>query len=118
MARRWPFFASFLENAELSLAKADREIAGAYLERGGEPELAAAILDELDRSERMVLAVTGGERVLERRPELRQAIDLRSPYIDALSFLQLRFLDEPGARAARIVQATINGVAAGLQNTG
>jgi phosphoenolpyruvate carboxylase len=118
MARRWPFFASFLENAELSLAKADREIAGAYLERGGEPELAAAILDELDRSERMVLGVTGGERVLERRPELRQAIDLRSPYIDALSFLQLRFLDEPGARAARIVQATINGVAAGLQNTG
>jgi phosphoenolpyruvate carboxylase len=118
MTREWPFFASFLENAELSLAKTDREIAEIYLERGGQPELTAAIVDELDRSERMVLALTGRERVLERRQELRQAIDLRSAYIDALSFLQLRFLDEPDPRAARIVQATINGVAAGLQNTG
>jgi phosphoenolpyruvate carboxylase len=119
MAREWPFFASFLENAELSLAKADREIAEVYLERGEESELAAVILDELDRSERRLLAVTGGERVLDRRRELRQAIDLRNAYVDALSFLQLRFLDEPAsARASRIVQATINGVAAGLQNTG
>ena len=45
-------------------------------------------------------------------------MELRDPYVDALSFLQLRFMDEEGPEAARIVQAAINGVAAGLQNTG
>lgn len=119
MARAWPFFASFLENAELSLAKADRGIAEAYLARGGNPGLARAILDEFDRSTRMVLAVTGHDRLLDGRAELQRAIEFRNPYVDVLSFLQLRFLNETGsARGRRIVQATINGVAAGLQNTG
>jgi len=112
-----------LENAELSLAKADAGIAAAYLERGAEPELAAAILDELARTERFVLAVTGQDRLLDRRPDLQRAIEYRNPYVDALSFLQLRFLDAPddapdAGVARRIVLATISGVAAGLQNPG
>jgi phosphoenolpyruvate carboxylase len=118
MYRRWPFFAAFLENAELSLAKADRAIAELYLARAGAPELAATILEEFDRTEQLVLAVTGRDRVLAGRPALRAAIDLRNPYVDALSFLQLRFLDDGSARGRRIVHATISGVAAGLQNTG
>lgn len=123
MARGWPFFASLLENAELSLAKADASIAAAYLERGAEPELAAAILDELARTKRLVLAVTEQDRLLDRRPDLQRAIEYRNPYVDALSFLQLRFLDAPddapdAGVARRIVLATISGVAAGLQNTG
>jgi phosphoenolpyruvate carboxylase len=119
MAREWPFFASFLENAELSLAKADRGIAAAYLERGRDPALATQILDELDRTTELVLDATGHDRVLDERIELQRAVEFRNPYVDVLSFLQLRFLDEPtGAGVRRIVQATINGVAAGLQNTG
>jgi phosphoenolpyruvate carboxylase len=118
MARSWPFFASFLENAELSLAKADRGIAERYLNRGDDPAFGTAILEEFDRTRRLVLEVTGHERLLDGRPQLRDAIDLRDPYVDALSFLQLRFLGERGRTAERIVQATINGVAAGLQNTG
>ncbi|HSL10523.1 MAG TPA: phosphoenolpyruvate carboxylase [Actinomycetota bacterium] len=114
----WPFFRVLLENVELSLAKADRAIADRYLARAPQPELAAAILDEFDRTERLVLEVTGRDRVLAGRPALREAVDLRNPYVDALSFLQLRFLDERGVAAERIVQATIAGVAAGLQNTG
>jgi phosphoenolpyruvate carboxylase len=119
MVRRWPFFASFIENAELSLAKADRAIAEPYLARGRDEELATAILEELERTRDMVLAVAGHDRLLDCRPQLRSAIDLRNAYVDALSFLQLRFLDErPSRQVDRILQATISGVAAGLQNTG
>ena len=119
MFRDWPFFRSFLENAELSLAKADLDIAELYLARGDRPEVAAAIRDELALTTRLVLAVTGHDRLLDCKPELQRAVELRNPYVDALSFLQLRFLGErPTARAERLIQATISGVAAGLQNTG
>jgi phosphoenolpyruvate carboxylase len=119
MFRDWPFFTSFMENAELSLAKADLDIAELYLARGGRPEVAAAIRDELALTVRLVLAVTGHGRLLDCKPELQRAIELRNPYVDALSFMQLRFLAErPTARADRLIQATISGVAAGLQNTG
>jgi phosphoenolpyruvate carboxylase len=127
MYRRWPFFTSLMENAEMSLAKADAHIARLYLDLGGRPELADAIEAELARTTRLVLAVTGHNRLLEDRAVLRQAVSLRNPYVDALSFLQLRFLGElrhgdldPARRAkvAELVLLTVNGVAAGLQNTG
>jgi len=128
MHRRWPFFTSLLENAEMSLAKTDELVAEAYLELGGRPDLRAAISAELALTTRLVLAVTGHERLLEARPVLRQAVALRNPYVDALSFLQLRFLGQlrdarerdgaASARVAELVLLTVNGVAAGLQNTG
>jgi phosphoenolpyruvate carboxylase len=127
MYRRWPFFTSLMENAEMSLAKADAHIARLYLDLGDRPELADAIEAELARTTRLVLAVTGHDRLLEDRAVLRQAVSLRNPYVDALSFLQLRFLGElrhgdldPARRAkvAELVLLTVNGVAAGLQNTG
>jgi phosphoenolpyruvate carboxylase len=115
----WPFFTSFIENAELSLAKADLDIAELYLGRGERPELAAIIRDELALTVELVLEVTGHDRLLDCKPELQAAIELRNPYVDALSFLQLRFLGErPGAGTDRLIQATLNGVAAGLKNTG
>ena len=118
MAREWRFFSTILENAELSVAKADREIAARYLERGARPELASRILEELELTESMLARVTGHARPLDGRRGLQATIDLRAPYVDALSFLQLRFLGVKGARAERLVQATVGGVAAGLQNTG
>ncbi|MGH2595283.1 MAG: phosphoenolpyruvate carboxylase, partial [Actinomycetota bacterium] len=90
-----------------------------YLARGDRPDLAAAIRDELARSTDLVLQVTGHTRLLDGKPDLRRAIEYRNPYVDALSFLQVRFLGEPASeRTERLVQATISGVAAGLQNTG
>ena len=123
MRDTWPFFASLIENAELSLAKADLPIAQRYLALGGDPEIAGAIEDEFVRTRTAVLAITGHQRPLEGRPVLRGAIDLRNPYVDALSLIQLRFLRElreegHSAGAESIVQVTVNGVAAGLQNTG
>ena len=119
MSRDWPFFATLLENAELSLAKADPAIADLYLARGDRPDLTSVIHDELARTTEMVLSATGHTRLLDSKPDLQRAIEFRNPYVDALSFLQVRFLGEPqDAHTERLVQATISGVAAGLQNTG
>jgi phosphoenolpyruvate carboxylase len=120
MARGWPFFAG------LALATADATIARRYLDLGGRPDLARAIEDEHRRTERLVLAVTGHDRPLDGRPLLRQVIDLRNPYVDALSFLQLRAMTElrdPGIAerreaARRLALITLKGVSAGLQSTG
>ena len=126
MYAEWPFFRSLIENAEMSLAKADPLVAESYLELGGRPDLVAVIREEFRRTRALVTGTTGAGRLLGHRPVLRQAVDLRNPYVDALSFLQVRFLTDlrnglEGAeaeRAAGLVLLTVNGVAAGLQNTG
>jgi phosphoenolpyruvate carboxylase len=127
MYAEWPFFTSLIDNADMSLAKADALIAGLYLDLGGRPELTEAIRDEFRRTRALVLRVTDSDRPLARRRILRNAVDLRNPYVDALSFIQVRFLEELRAgvadpqrarRVADLVRLTVNGVAAGLQNTG
>jgi len=126
MYRQWPFFRSLIENAEMSLAKADPLVAESYLELGGRPDLVQAIREEFRRTRVLVGETTGAGRLLGHRPVLRQAVELRNPYVDALSFLQVRFLTDlrnglqgaEAARAAGLVLLTVNGVAAGLQNTG
>jgi phosphoenolpyruvate carboxylase len=116
-----------LDNAEMSLAKTDRPIAARYLALGGRPDLTALVLAEYDLTKRLVLAVTGHDRLLADRPVLSRAVALRDPYVDALSYLQLRALtalrgatpETPDReRLERLLLLTVNGVAAGLQNTG
>jgi phosphoenolpyruvate carboxylase len=123
----WPLFTSLVDNAEMSLAKTDRRIAVRYLELGGRPDLTERVLDEYDRTLERLLAVTGHTRLLESRRVLSRAVELRNPYVDALSHLQLRALqtlragvDDPEERERlrRLLLLTVNGVAAGLQNTG
>lgn len=123
----WPLFTSMLDNAEMSLAKADRQIAARYLALGDRPDVTAAILAELDTTIEFVLAVTEHERLLDKHRVLARAVELRNPYVDALSHLQLRALtalragtpDEAAAdRLRHLLLLTVNGVAAGLQNTG
>jgi phosphoenolpyruvate carboxylase len=123
----WPLFNAMLDNAEMSLAKTDRRIAQRYLALGDRADLAAMVLDEYDRTMEQVLAVTGHRRLLEDRRVLSWAIELRNPYVDALSHLQLRALRamrdrklsrSDRARAEKMFQLTVNGIAAGLQNTG
>ena len=123
----WPLFNVLLDNAEMSLAKTDRRIATRYLALGDRPDLAARVLNEYDLTKKNVLAVTGHSRLLEKHRVLSWAVELRNPYVDALSHLQLRALRElrskrgsalDRARAERLFLLTVNGVAAGLQNTG
>ncbi|PSL03173.1 phosphoenolpyruvate carboxylase type 1 [Haloactinopolyspora alba] len=125
----WPLFTVMMENAEMSLAKSDRRIAARYLALGDRPELTARILDEHDRTTQWVLDVTGHSRLLEDRRVLGRAVALRNPYVDALSYLQMRALhtlrktdleagSDAEAATRRLLQISVNGVAAGLQNTG
>ena len=124
--RDWPLFGVLLDNAEMSLAKTDRLIAARYLALGGRDDLTARVLAEYDLTKRLVLAVTGHDRLLADRPVLSRAVALRDPYVDALSYLQLRALsalrdpsdDQDRERLERLLLLTVNGVAAGLQNTG
>jgi len=123
----WPLMEVLLDNAEMSLAKTNRRIAARYLALGGDDRLAARVLAEYDLTRKLVLEVTGHDRLLAGRAVLSRAVALRDPYVDALSHLQLRALaevraaEEPasgGAALLRFLLLTVNGVAAGLQNTG
>ena len=107
-----------LENAELSLAKADRAIAAALPRSGGSTGPRGRDPRGVRPNARDWSSPSPGTTaLLDGRPvAAARAIDLRNPYVDALSFLQLRFVDD--ARATHLVQATIGGVAAGMQNTG
>jgi phosphoenolpyruvate carboxylase len=124
--REWPLLAVLLDNAEMSLAKTNRRIASRYLALGDNRELTEQVLREYDLTRDHVLRVTGHDRPLADRPVLARAVTLRDPYVDALSHLQLRALaavrasDDTGERASleRFLLLTVNGVAAGLQNTG
>jgi phosphoenolpyruvate carboxylase len=106
-----------------------------HLALGGRDDLAAQVLAEYDLTRRLVLEVTGHDRLLADRHVLSRAVALRDPYVDALSYLQLRALNElralpaPGAtgdsadgvrreQLHRLLLLAVSGVAAGLQNTG
>jgi phosphoenolpyruvate carboxylase len=128
--RSWPFFASVLDNAELSLAKADLGTFRRYADLVPGPEAVAirALIDaEYTRSVRLLLLIAGRDRLLAGHPALARTIELRNPYIDALSAVQVELLGRlraPDLSASEatairaVVGATINGVAAGLQGTG
>jgi phosphoenolpyruvate carboxylase len=133
----WPLLGVLFDGAEMSLAKTDRQMAARHLALGGRDDLAARVLAEYDLTRRLVLEVTGHDRLLADRRVLSRAVALRDPYVDALSYLQLRALtelralpgpdraaaagDESGARREqlhRLLLLAVSGVAAGLQNTG
>ncbi len=126
--REWPLFTALIDNAEMSLAKTDRAVAERYLALGDRPDITERILAELDLSTSYVLEVLDTDRLLAGRRILRAAVDLRNPYVDALSHLQLRALtalrqgnyadDAEERRLRELLLLTVNGVAAGLQNTG
>jgi phosphoenolpyruvate carboxylase len=126
---RWPFLASLLDNAELSLARADLGVGRQYAALAG-PSGAGfwnAIEEEYVRTVTWIGRVTGRDRLLDHDPELRRRLGLRDPYVDSLSELQVTLLgrlratpaDDPeAAHLLRLVQLTVNGIAAGLQRTG
>jgi phosphoenolpyruvate carboxylase len=123
----WPLLGVLIDNAEMSLSKTDRFMAEQYLRLGGQEKIARVILDEYDRTIAGILAVTGQSRLLEKRRVLSWAVELRNPYIDALCHLQLRALralrsgdadDADRRRLEQLLLLTVNGIAAGLQNTG
>ncbi|MGH2352134.1 MAG: phosphoenolpyruvate carboxylase, partial [Chloroflexota bacterium] len=131
MYKHWPFFRSLVDNAQLSLGKADLAVARLYdrlvQDAGLRERTFGTIAEEWTRTEQAILAVTGQTSLLDNSPVLRRSVRLRNPYVDPLSFVQVSLLRrlrglpegaEARAAAQRLVAQTINGVAAGLQNTG
>ena len=125
MYREWPHFQSEINLIEMVLAKADGRIAGEYDRRLVPPPLlplGVDLRDRLARAIRGVLDLTGHRALLAATPVIRRSIDVRNPYVDPLNLVQIELLrrlrehDDPRARAALMV--TVNGVAAGMRNTG
>jgi phosphoenolpyruvate carboxylase len=132
MYTHWPFFRAMLDNAEMSLLKADMEISALYVDLVPDRKLAnevfSTIRAEYERTREAVLSISQHSTLLELEPVTRQAVQLRNPYVDPLNYVQvetlrrLRALPAPEgaeAEALREVMAiTINGIASGLRNTG
>ncbi len=130
LVRDWPFLSSLFDNAEMSLAKADMGVARLYAAlatSAGDDRRWDAIETEYRRTVALLARITGRQRLLDGSPVLQRSVALRNPYVDSLSELQVRLLarlramrpDDPEReRVVRLVQLTVNGVAAGLQSTG
>jgi len=127
MYRDWPFFRTLLSNMDMLLAKSDISIASRYAELVTDAELRerifSRILDEWHRTLRWLLAITGQGELLEANPALSRSLRNRSPYIDPLNHLQVELLrryrsGETQERIRRAILLTINGIAAGLRNSG
>lgn len=129
--RRWSFFGSLVDNVELGLAIADPSLAARYAALAGDDpaagRIAATIEEERQRTVDELSRLTGNDRLLEGSPRLRRSIDLRTPYVDVLSELQIHALERlrsgglsggDRADAEQLLQLSVGGVAAGLQHTG
>jgi len=122
---RWAFFASTIDLVEMTLAKADRRIAAQY-DRLAPDELRPLGLDLRDRLARAVdavLAVTAHDALLEANPVLRRSIDVRNPYVDPINLVQVELLrrlrgPDPDPALFDAFVVTVNGIAAGMRNTG
>jgi phosphoenolpyruvate carboxylase len=125
MYREWPSFQSAIDLIEMVLAKADGRIAAEYDRRLVPPELQALGEDlraRLARAIRAVRAVSGHEDLLAASPVIRRSIDVRNPYVDSLNLVQVELLRrmraQPDPRVHTALMVTVNGIAAGMRNTG
>lgn len=125
--RGFPIFTELIRNVELGMAKADLDIARVYssLVRNAvlRKRVFSMLEDEFLRSRRMILRVTGQRELLARNRVLARSIRLRNPYVDPMSLIQVELLrrkqqGESGEELEYPLGATINGIAAGLHNTG
>jgi phosphoenolpyruvate carboxylase len=127
MAREFPLFIDLIRNVETALAKSDFGIAQLYAslvsDSGVRDRVFAKLEAEFHRTRRSILAITGQSELLENNQVLARSIRLRNPYVDPISLIQVDLLRRKRAgddsdAINRALSATINGIAAGLRNTG
>ena len=131
MHKQWPFFRTLLSNLDMVLAKSDLRIAARYVELVEDKKLAkrifAAIRAEWDLTHEALSLITGEADRLQSNPALARSIEHRFPYLDPLNHLQVELMrryrnrkegDPANERLQRGIHLSINGVAAGLRNTG
>jgi phosphoenolpyruvate carboxylase len=127
MAREFPLFIDLVRNVEMALAKSDFGIAQLYAslvtDAGVRDRVFSKLEAEFHRARQSILAITGQSELLENNPVLARSIRLRNPYVDPISLIQVDLLRRKRAgddsdAINRALSATINGIAAGLRNTG
>lgn len=127
IARGFPVFSELLRNVELGMAKADlgiaRDYSGLVKNAALRERVFSMLEEEFLRSRRMILRVTGQKELLGRNRVLSRSIRLRNPYVDPMSLIQVELLrrKQQGQQSSELeypLGATINGIAAGLHNTG
>jgi phosphoenolpyruvate carboxylase len=138
MTRSFPLFLDIVRNVEMALAKADFGIARLYASLVEDEALRDRVFTTLEAefqlTRRMILAITGQTTLLQRNPVLERSIRLRNPYVDPMSLIQIELIRRKRAAEAanpnadpdsaeaqdlnRAITATINGISAGLRNTG
>jgi len=145
MYQNWPFLRALLDNLQMTLSKADMHIAQHYTslvdDENLRQRLSHEILEEYERTRDILLKIVGGKALLDATPVLQRSIRLRNPYVDPLSYFQVMLLrklralggpllldesnvqiaskqEQERARLTYAVLLTINGIAAGLRNTG
>jgi len=128
----WPFFQTLIDNAQLTMRKADMGIASLYAGLVSDAKVRRRMVSilsaEFELTERSILSITGQKRLLGREPVLLKSVELRNPYIDPLNFIQvdmIRRLREGTELSPReteeiraVIELTINGISGGLKNTG
>jgi phosphoenolpyruvate carboxylase len=129
MFREFALFDDLIHNVEMGLAKADLSIARLYAglvaDEAMRERVFRMIVEEFERTKEVILRLTGQTRLLERNPVLARSIRLRNPYVDPLSLIQVALLrrkraneDQEDVHLNYALAATINGIAAGLRNSG
>lgn len=131
MYRNWRFFRSHVDNIQMMLSQADMKIAREYSNLVRPRELGRRIFsrieNEYDLTTSVILSITGEDRILDNNPQFRKSIELRNPYIDSLSYIQIGLLtrmlseiysDEEKSEITGNMKLSINGISAGLKNTG
>jgi phosphoenolpyruvate carboxylase len=127
----WPFFQTLIDNAQLTMRKADMGIAELYAglvpDKAIRERIFGILLAEFNLTEKAILAITGQKQILAREPVLLKSVELRNPYIDPLNYIQVEMMrrlraghlskaDDEATRT--VVELTINGISGGLKNTG
>jgi phosphoenolpyruvate carboxylase len=127
MNKNWAFFRGLLSNMDMVLSKTDMGIASRYAELVQDEKLRNQIFGEIEaewqRTVNMLFAITGASTLLEDNPTLARSLTTRTPYIDPLNHLQVSLLHRHRAgdaneKVKRGIHLTINGIAAGLRNSG
>jgi phosphoenolpyruvate carboxylase len=132
MYQSWLLFKTMIDNTEMSLIKADMDIAALYVQLVPDQKMGLRffrlIHDEYKRTHDTVLSISGHANLLEAEPVTKRAVQVRNPYVDPLNYVQvemlrrLRGLSDPESEEAQsireVITITINGIAAGLRNTG
>jgi len=127
MLEKFPLFGNLIRNVEIGLAKSDMAIASLYSELVDNSALRVrvfdSIRDEFERTHRAILRLTQQSQLLETNRVLSRSIRLRNPYVDPMSFIQVELLrrrrnGDEGMELQNALGATINGISAGLRNTG